>query len=76
MKHQADKGRTERQFNVGDLVFLKIQPYVQSSLEPMSNQKLAFKFYGTYVVSEEYEVVQACRFSWKGGCHEPCYWRH
>jgi hypothetical protein len=57
MKHQADKGRTERQFNVGDLVFLKIQPYVQSSLDPRSNQKLAFKFYGTYVVSEEYEVV-------------------
>jgi hypothetical protein len=52
MKHQADKGRTERQFNVCNLVFLKIQPYVQSSLAPMSNQKLAFKFYGPYAISE------------------------
>jgi hypothetical protein len=34
MKHQADKGWTERQIKVGDMIFLKIQPYVQSSLAP------------------------------------------
>jgi hypothetical protein len=33
-----------------DKVFLKIQPYVQSSLARRSNQKLAFKFYGPFVV--------------------------
>jgi hypothetical protein len=27
MKAQADKGRSEREFPVGDLVFLKLQPY-------------------------------------------------
>jgi hypothetical protein len=32
MKRQADKGRSERVFLVGDKVFLKLQPYVQSSL--------------------------------------------
>jgi hypothetical protein len=50
MKRQADKGRSERQFQVGDQVYLKLQPYVQSSLAPRSNQKLAFKFFGPYPV--------------------------
>ena len=48
MKKQADEHRSERQFQIGDLVFVKIQPYVQSSLAQRSNQKLAFKFYGPY----------------------------
>jgi ribosomal protein L21E len=32
MKRQADKRRSERSFAVGDKVFLKLQPYVQSSV--------------------------------------------
>ena len=32
MKNQADKGRTERTFIVGQQVFLKLQPYRQSSV--------------------------------------------
>jgi hypothetical protein len=48
MKQQADKSRSERSFSVGDEVFLKLQPYVQSSLAPRSNQKLSFKFFGPY----------------------------
>jgi hypothetical protein len=35
---------------VGDLIFLKLQPYVQSSLAPRANQKLAFKFFGPFPV--------------------------
>lgn len=50
MKSQADKNRVERQFSVGDMVFLKIQPYVQSSLAPRANQKLAFRFFGPFPV--------------------------
>lgn len=50
MKKQADKGRSERQFAVGDLVFLKLQPYVQPSLAPRANMKPAFKFFGPYKV--------------------------
>lgn len=50
MKKQADKGRSERQFSVGDLVFLKLQPYVQSSLAPRANKKLAFKYFGPFKV--------------------------
>jgi hypothetical protein len=50
MKKQADKKRSERVFAVGDMVFLKLQPYIQSSLAPRSNQKLAFKFFGPFEV--------------------------
>ena len=50
MKMQADKGRTDRSFQVGDSVYLKLQTYVQSSLAPRANQKLAFKFFGPYKV--------------------------
>jgi hypothetical protein len=50
MKHQEDKHQSEREFIVGDLVFLKLQPYVESSLAPSANQKLAFKYFGPFVV--------------------------
>jgi len=50
MKTQADKKRSERVFNKGDWVYLKLQPYVQSSLAPRSNQKLAFKFFGPFQI--------------------------
>ena len=32
------------------MVFLKIQPYVQSTLAPRANQKLSFKFYGPFQI--------------------------
>lgn len=50
MKAQADKNRTERSFEVGDMVFLKLQPYIQSSIAPRANHKLLFKYYGPYPV--------------------------
>jgi hypothetical protein len=52
MKHQADKHRSERQFPVGDSIFLRLQSCVQSSLAPRSNQKLSFKYFGPFVVLE------------------------
>jgi ribosomal protein L21E len=53
MERQADKSRLERSFEVGDLVFLKLQPYIQSSLAPHSNQKLAFKFFTSFQVVQK-----------------------
>lgn len=50
MKKHADQQRTERVFQVGDQVFLKLQPYVQSSVAARSNNKLAFKFFGPYTI--------------------------
>ena len=46
----ADKHRTERTFDVGEMVFLKLQPYVQSSVVHRANHKLAYKYYGPYKI--------------------------
>jgi hypothetical protein len=47
----------EHQFNTDDLVFLKLQSYVQSSLAPSANHKLAFKYFGPSMVLERIGVV-------------------
>jgi hypothetical protein len=57
MKRQADKHRSERQFEVGNWVFLKLQPYVQSSLARRAHQKLAFKFFGPYQIEAKIGAV-------------------
>ena len=50
MKVQADKHQKERSFEVGDTVFLKMQPYIQSSIAPRANHKLAFKYFGPFEI--------------------------
>lgn len=52
MKHQADKKRSDRVFHAGDVVFMKLQPYIQSSVAPRAHHKLLFKYYGPYKVLE------------------------
>jgi hypothetical protein len=44
----ADKHRIEHIFEVGDLVFLRLQPYRQSSLKKSGDKKLKPRFYGPY----------------------------
>jgi hypothetical protein len=46
----ADKNRKEREFKVGDMVYLKIQPYRHTSLSLHRSLKLHSKFYGPYRV--------------------------
>ena len=48
MKNQADKKRTERTSELGEAVFIKLQPYVQSSIHRRSNAKLAFRYFCPY----------------------------
>jgi hypothetical protein len=48
MKQQADQHRSEISFEVGDWVFLRLQPYKQMSLKKAKNDKLSPKYYGPY----------------------------
>lgn len=52
MKRFAKKGRRERQYEVKDYVFPKIQPYHFSSLASCPNEKLSSHFYDPYEIIE------------------------
>ena len=48
MKHQADKKRSDCTFSFGEQVFLRHQPYIQTSIANRANYKLLFRYYGPY----------------------------
>ncbi|KAJ0555261.1 putative nucleotidyltransferase, Ribonuclease H [Helianthus annuus] len=50
MKQFADRHRSERDFNVGDWVYLKLQPYVQTSLRLHKYSKISPKYYGPFQI--------------------------
>jgi ribosomal protein L21E len=50
MKHYADQNRSHREFQVGDSVFLKLQPYVQQSVVQRTVPKLSYKYFGPYEI--------------------------
>lgn len=57
MKLQADKNRHDRQFQVGEQVLLKLQPYAQSSVVNRPFPKLAFKYFGPFSILERIGAV-------------------
>lgn len=50
MKFYADKNRTFRQFKVGEMLFVKLQPFAQSSVANRPCAKLSFKYFGPFQV--------------------------
>ena len=57
MKTYADRNRVERQYQVGEQVLLKLQPYAQTSVANRPFPKLAFKYFGPYAVTEKIGTV-------------------
>ncbi|XP_015165475.1 uncharacterized protein [Solanum tuberosum] len=57
MKYFVDNRRTERDFAVGDQVYLKLQPYRHSYLALRRNLKRNSKYYGPYVITARIGVV-------------------
>jgi hypothetical protein len=52
-KVQADKHRVERTFDVGDLVYLRLQPYRQASIKRSGVKKLQPRFFGPYRINRK-----------------------
>ena len=50
MKIYADMKRRTVEFQVGDMVFLKIRPYRPTSLRKKRNDKLSPKYFGSYKI--------------------------
>lgn len=50
MKHYVDMRRSDRTFQVRDMVYLKLQPYSQTSLALRKHLKLSSKYYSPYKV--------------------------
>nr|GEY13483.1 hypothetical protein [Tanacetum cinerariifolium] len=53
MTKQANKHRMEKQLQVGDLVYLRLRNYLQTSVEARENQKLSKRYFGPYRVLEK-----------------------
>nr|GEZ72234.1 putative mitochondrial protein [Tanacetum cinerariifolium] len=52
MRNQANKHRTDIQFEVGDWVYLKLQPHRQVSIRHGQQHKISPKYYGPFKVAE------------------------
>lgn len=52
MENQANQKRREVEFEIGERVWLKLQPYRQHTMKKRASQKLALRYFGPYEVIE------------------------
>lgn len=57
MKQMADKKISERTFAVGEWVYLRLQPFRQTSVAMRQAPKLAAKFFGPYQITKKVGMV-------------------
>nr|XP_009593886.1 uncharacterized protein LOC104090486 [Nicotiana tomentosiformis] len=53
MKIMADKSRVEKHLEIGDWVYVKLQPYCQHSLRSQSPHKLGRRYFGPFKVLKQ-----------------------
>ncbi|KAJ0796576.1 putative nucleotidyltransferase, Ribonuclease H [Helianthus annuus] len=53
LKQQANKHRTDRAFAEGSWVYLKLRPYIQSSLRMTGYNKFSPKYYGPFLIVQK-----------------------
>ncbi|KAL4567352.1 hypothetical protein LXL04_022935 [Taraxacum kok-saghyz] len=53
MTKQANKKRQDKQFQVGEMVYLRLRNYRQHSVASRASQKLSKKFFGPYKILEK-----------------------
>jgi hypothetical protein len=71
IKQQANLKRIDREFEVGDWVFIPLQPYKQNNLKNLKNHKLSPKFYGPYRIRKRVgQVAYSLDISNKGRLHD------
>ncbi|KAJ0578410.1 putative nucleotidyltransferase, Ribonuclease H [Helianthus annuus] len=57
MKQTADNNRSEREFQIGDHVYVKLHPYGQTTLRSSHFNKLGPKFFGPFMIIERIGAV-------------------
>lgn len=57
MKIFADRHQSERHFEIGDMVLLKLQPYKQATARGAMPHKLTLKYFDPYLIIEKIENV-------------------